>query len=84
MPIEVKSVYLAASYLKMERIASQCAAHLLESLTPESCLDIRSLPGITQNETFVKQVDAYIRQNVSRSREPIDNCTRRQVYSCVR
>ncbi|XP_001605813.1 influenza virus NS1A-binding protein homolog [Nasonia vitripennis] len=62
-PAEVKSVYLAASYLKMERIASQCAAHLLESLTPESCLDIRSLPGITQNETFVKQVDAYIRQN---------------------
>ncbi|KAJ8686350.1 hypothetical protein QAD02_022144 [Eretmocerus hayati] len=63
VPTEVKSIYLAAWYLKMERIASQCTAHLLESLTPESCLDIRALPGITQNENFVKQVDTYIRQN---------------------
>ena len=61
----MKSIYLAASYLKMDRIAAQCSAHLLESLTPESCLEIRGLTGITNNEPFVRQVDAYIRQHVS-------------------
>ena len=49
----------------MERVASQCVKYLLDSLTPECCLDIRSLPSITQNENFVKQVEAYIRNNVS-------------------
>ncbi|XP_011496950.1 PREDICTED: influenza virus NS1A-binding protein homolog A-like isoform X2 [Ceratosolen solmsi marchali] len=63
MPTEVKSIYLVAFYLRMDRIALQCMAHLLESLTPDSCLDIRSMPGIVQNENFVKQVDAYIRYN---------------------
>ncbi|XP_015590524.1 influenza virus NS1A-binding protein homolog isoform X2 [Cephus cinctus] len=63
LPSQVKNVYLAAWHLRMERVASQCAAHLLDSLTPGSCLDVRALPGITQNENFVKQVDAYIRDH---------------------
>lgn len=64
-PAEVKSIYVAAAYLKMDRIAAQCTVQLLEDLTPETCLEIRGLPGIVSNENFVKQVDAYIRQNVS-------------------
>ncbi|XP_012253640.2 influenza virus NS1A-binding protein homolog isoform X2 [Athalia rosae] len=63
LPSQVKSVYLAAWHLKMERISAQCAAHLLHSLTPDSCLEVRALPGITQNENFSKQVDAYIRDH---------------------
>lgn len=80
VPSDVKSVYVAACYLKMERVASQCAAHLLDSLTPESCLDVRALPGIAQNEQFVKQLETYIRTNVSTENHilrtnsnPVDN-----------
>ncbi|XP_014217376.1 influenza virus NS1A-binding protein homolog A-like [Copidosoma floridanum] len=62
-PLEVKSIYQAATYLKMERVASQCVTYLLDSLTPEFCLDIRALPGIIHNENFVRQVDSYIRHN---------------------
>ncbi|XP_046470863.1 influenza virus NS1A-binding protein-like isoform X1 [Neodiprion pinetum] len=63
LPSQVKSVYLAAWHLKMERVSAQCAAHLLHYLTPGSCLEVRALPGITQNEDFAKKVDAYIRDH---------------------
>ncbi|KAK2727154.1 influenza virus NS1A-binding protein homolog A-like [Artemia franciscana] len=56
----VKSVYLTASRLKMERIVNLCAHFLVDNLDPITALDIRSLPGITKHEKLVEKVDKYL------------------------
>ncbi|XP_055390528.1 influenza virus NS1A-binding protein homolog isoform X2 [Condylostylus longicornis] len=56
----VKDVYLAAWKLRMERCFKQCAQHLISELSPDTCIEIRSLPGIDKNTSFVNQVDAFI------------------------
>ncbi|XP_059608606.1 influenza virus NS1A-binding protein-like isoform X2 [Phlebotomus argentipes] len=56
----VKDVYLAAWKLRMDRVVSECAKHLIAELTPESCIETRSLPGITKNKAFVLEVDDFI------------------------
>uniref|UniRef100_A0A1B0C8T9 BTB domain-containing protein n=1 Tax=Lutzomyia longipalpis TaxID=7200 RepID=A0A1B0C8T9_LUTLO len=56
----VKDVYLAAWKLRMDRVVSECARHLISELTPESCIETRSLPGIAKNKAFVLEVDSFI------------------------
>ena len=43
----VKPVYLAALRLKMDRAAAECARFLASHLDLCSCLEIRSVPGVT-------------------------------------
>lgn len=62
---QVKSVFLTATKLKMERVVKECARYLVQYLDPENCIEIRSLPGIARNKTFVAQVDSYIAQQVT-------------------
>ncbi|XP_026477213.1 influenza virus NS1A-binding protein homolog [Ctenocephalides felis] len=57
---EVKEVYLGAWQLRMERVVSECARHLVSRLTDETCIETRSLPGIAKNRDFVSRVDRYI------------------------
>lgn len=56
----VKDVYLAAWKLRMDRVVKQCAKHLISELSPDSCIEIRSLPGIDKNKSFVLEVDTFI------------------------
>uniref|UniRef100_A0A1B6DBP3 Kelch-like protein diablo n=1 Tax=Clastoptera arizonana TaxID=38151 RepID=A0A1B6DBP3_9HEMI len=57
---QVKSVFMTATKLKMDRVAKECARHLIQHLSPENCIEIRSLTGIAHNKSFVTQVDAFI------------------------
>ncbi|GAB0087833.1 influenza virus NS1A-binding protein isoform X1 [Sergentomyia squamirostris] len=56
----VKDVYMAAWKLRMERVVNECARHLIAELTPETGIEIRSLPGIAKNKAFVIEVDSFI------------------------
>jgi influenza virus NS1A-binding protein len=49
----------------MERVVNECASHLINDLTKDTCLDTRSLPGINRNKSFVDKVDQFIAENVS-------------------
>lgn len=57
---EVRSIYLAACYLKMNRIAEECAKYLIKNLSVDNCIDIRCLPGISSKKSFVCQLDDFI------------------------
>lgn len=61
----VKDVYLAAWKLKMEAVVQECARHLINELTADSCIEIRSLPGISGNKTLIAALDSFINTNVS-------------------
>jgi len=68
---QVKAVYLAARYLKMDRVVKECTRHLIKNLNVENCIETRSLPGIAKNKAFVEQVDTFIAkefENVSKSK----------------
>lgn len=60
----VKDVYLVAWKLRMDRVVKQCAKHLISELSPDTCIGIRSLPGIDKNKGFVQEVDAFIDKEV--------------------
>lgn len=62
---EVRSIYLATCYLKMNRIAEECAKYLIKNLNIDNCIDIRSLPGISSKKSFVCQLDDFISTMVS-------------------
>lgn len=59
----VKQVYLTAIYLKMEKVARECAQYLIQQLSIDNCIEIRSLPSIARNKNFVTQVDSFITSN---------------------
>lgn len=61
----VKDVYLAAWKLRMEAVVNECARHLITELTADSCIEIRSLPGISGNKTLIAALDTFINSNVS-------------------
>lgn len=61
----VKDVYLAAWQLRMDTVINECARHLADELCADSCIEIRSLPGINKNKSFVSSVDAFISKEVS-------------------
>lgn len=62
---DVRSIYLAACYLKINRVAEECAVHLIKNLTVDNCVDIRSLPGISSKKWFLCQLDEFISSMVS-------------------
>lgn len=49
----------------MEAVVNECARHLITELTPDSCIEIRSLPGISGNKTLIAALDSFINTNVS-------------------
>lgn len=49
----------------MERVVNQCAAHLVNDLSNDTCIETRALPGINRNKNFVSKVDQYIADHVS-------------------
>ncbi|KAK7866963.1 hypothetical protein R5R35_014736 [Gryllus longicercus] len=57
---QVASVYRAASLLRMDRCARECARHLLRHLTVDNCLQTRALPGLAHDRAFAEQIDAFI------------------------
>ncbi|KAF4522492.1 hypothetical protein B566_EDAN002577 [Ephemera danica] len=57
---QVKSVYLAACQLKMEKVIQVCSQYLIQNLDIGTCIEIRSLPGIIRNKAFVAKVDRFI------------------------
>lgn len=59
----IRDVYLAAWQLKIDGVIKECARHMVSDLEPESCIETRSLPGISRNKNFVQEVDAYIAKN---------------------
>ena len=61
---QVKSVYLAAVRLRMDTAARECANFLLSNIDVESCLELRSLPGIARMCDFVEKVDHFIDDNM--------------------
>lgn len=60
----MKSVFLAANQLKMERVSKICAQHLIKHLNVDNCIEIRSLPGIARNKEFMQNIDAFIAKEV--------------------
>lgn len=60
----VKDVYLAASQLRIDSVVNECARHLVEELCADSCIETRSLPGITKNRSFATAVDDFISREV--------------------
>lgn len=60
----VKEVYLAAWQLRIDKVVTECARHLIEELSADTCIEIRSLPGISKNKTFVSAVDDFISREV--------------------
>lgn len=56
----IKDIYLAAWQLRMERVVKECAAHLVNDLSNDTCIETRSLPGINRNKNFVSKVDKFI------------------------
>lgn len=62
---QVKSVYVAAARLKMERVVNNCAQYLVDHLDPATAIEIRALPGIQRNPDLAARVDAYLASEVS-------------------
>lgn len=60
----VKDVYLAAWQLRIDKVVSECARHLIDELSADGCIEIRSLPGISRNKQFVTAVDEFISKEV--------------------
>lgn len=60
----VKDVYLAAWQLKIDKVVAECARHLIEELAADTCIETRSLPGISKNKAFVVAVDEFISKEV--------------------
>lgn len=57
----------------MERVVNECAAHLVNDLSSDTCIETRSLPGINRNKNFVSKVDQYIADHVSFLCDFLDN-----------
>lgn len=60
----VKTVYLAATRLRMDRAARKCGEYLVRNLKPENSIGIRSVPGLANDADLVAVVDNYIQQEV--------------------
>ncbi|XP_039297787.1 influenza virus NS1A-binding protein-like [Nilaparvata lugens] len=59
----VKTVYVTAQCLKMQQVMKKCANHLLQQLSVENCIEIRSLPGIARNIDLAAHVDSFIKNH---------------------
>ena len=61
---QVKSVYVAAARLKMDRVVNFCAQYLVDNLDPATAIEIRSLPGIQRNPELAARVDSFLASQV--------------------
>lgn len=61
---QVKNVYALASRLKMTSIAQKCGEFLASTLTPETCLTIRSINGVINDPILLNSVDNYIKEKI--------------------
>ena len=61
-----KSVYLAAVRLRMGRVEGQVAHFMCRNIGLQTCLELRSLPGVSRRPEIVRVVDAFIEDNVER------------------
>jgi len=77
----VRHVYLCANKLKMERVSKACGEFLVASLTPDNCLSIRNIPGITSNPDLVEQIDKFIfeQDDLMRISNDVSGVTRLQL-----
>ncbi|RWS14423.1 Influenza virus NS1A-binding-like protein, partial [Dinothrombium tinctorium] len=62
---KVKAVYGLANRLKISVVAHHCGQFLASTLTPETCLAVRSIPGVLSDAILSNAVDSYIRQHIS-------------------
>ncbi len=62
----VKGAYVVAARLRMDEIRTECAKFMLEHLSPDNCLGIRSIQGIKHDPEFAEAIDNYIRREVSK------------------
>lgn len=62
---QVKSIFQAACYLKMDRIAKELARFMLKHLSVDNCIEIRTLPCISSSISFINQVNSFISAHVS-------------------
>lgn len=49
----------------MDHIAKELACFMLKHLNVDNCIEIRSLPCITTNISFINQVNSFISAHVS-------------------
>lgn len=63
---KVRDLYKTAKKLRMISAAQHCGRFLADNLTPENCISVRCIPGITSDIDLVKKVDAYIKQNMEK------------------
>lgn len=75
---KVKQAYVAATKLKMTSAAKQCRDFLIKHLSPDNCIDVRSIPGLSPDSDpeLISTVDNYIKQN-------IDNIIQKKVFLCL-
>ncbi|XP_059092667.1 influenza virus NS1A-binding protein homolog isoform X2 [Tigriopus californicus] len=59
----IRTVFLAAIRLRMERASHECAKFLADHINVETCLELRNMPGITKLTDLVNKVDSYIQSN---------------------
>ncbi|XP_022160169.1 influenza virus NS1A-binding protein homolog [Myzus persicae] len=57
---QVKSIFQAVCYLRMDRIAKELAHFILKYLNVNNCIDIRSLPSISISISFINQLNSFI------------------------
>jgi hypothetical protein len=60
----VKGAYMVAARLRMDDVRSECTKFMLEHLSPENCLGIRSIFGFKYDPEFSKAIDRYIKKEI--------------------
>lgn len=61
---KIKDVYSVANRLKMTSLAHICGLSLVSTLTPENCLNVRSVKGVLKDPFLLNAVDNYVKQNI--------------------
>ncbi|GBP16336.1 Influenza virus NS1A-binding protein homolog [Eumeta japonica] len=59
-----RDLYECAWALRVEEVRERCADHLLQRLTPDSCMAVRALPGLATHHA--RRLDDYIAHNFRR------------------
>lgn len=62
---QVKAVYMTAVRLKMDDVAKSCGQYLVNHLSPQNCIGIRSMQGLCNDFELCSNVDNYIQQEIT-------------------
>ncbi|KAI1289869.1 Influenza virus NS1A-binding -like protein [Halotydeus destructor] len=60
----VRAVYALANRLKLPAVANACGQYMASTLTPDSCLGVRSIPGVLADPILLNAVDKYIKSSI--------------------